>query len=379
MKQGQKILVLIIEDNENDMLIVRDSLEKRGGYDLKWKADFLSSLAYLRQEIPDVILLDLGLPDSVGIESIQKINTLCPQVPIVVLTGLDNESEGLSAINCGAQDYLQKQTVIGDLLERSLRYAIERKRVEEKLKEALKIKSDFISMISHELRTPLTVIKESVAIVHDGVAGPLNQEQHEFLTNAKRDIERLSRLINSVLDFQKLENNQMALRAQETDINELVTEVKNGFTLMAKNKGLQLSMNLENNLPRIFCDRDQIVQVLTNFMSNAFRVTQKGRVTLETKKIDNSIRVSVQDQGLGIKEADFPKLFQVFSQLDMENQRQPGTTGLGLAICKEILEAHQGKIGLESVYGKGATFYFLLPIKEQRQSAPTIKNGAQAK
>ncbi len=173
-------------------------------------------------------------------------------------------------------------------------------------------------------------------------------------------------LINDVLDFQKLESKQTQFQVAENDINQVVEEVRESFALTAKSHGLELSAELGEKLPLIFFDRDKIVQVLTNFMSNAVKVMKKGKITLRTQRFENTVRVSVEDQGPGIQKEDFHKLFHVFSQLTTGNERKPGTTGLGLAISKEIIELHKGKIGVESVYGKGATFYFLLPIKERR-------------
>ncbi len=254
------------------------------------------------------------------------------------------------------------------LVTAAIRDITERKKAEEKIQEAAQIKSEFTSMVSHELRTPLTVIKESIGIIQDGSAGAVTPEQEKFLATAKRNIDRLARLINDVLDFQKLDSKQAVLYMTTNDINQVVNEIKESFALPAKSKGLELLVELEETLPPIFCDNDQITQVLTNFMSNALKVMEKGKITLKTKRFENAIRVSVEDEGPGVKKEDFPKLFQVFSQLSTGSERKPGTTGLGLAISKQIIEAHNGKIGVDSVYGKGATFYFLLPIQERRKS-----------
>ncbi len=356
-----KVRVFLVEDSEDDRLIVRDVLAQKGGYHLRWAADFSSALESLQTESCDVILLDRGLPDIQGVESIQKLKTIFPLIPIVILTGLEDEMEGLKAIHEGAQDYLMKQGLTASLLTRSLRYAIERKHLEEKLKEALRIKSDFISVVSHELRTPLAIIKESVAIVEDGSAGPINPEQKKFLNNSKRSTDRLTRLINDVLDFQKLRSGKPVVQSTENDLNRLAEEIQEDFAPTLRNKKLQLILDLDPNLPRIFCDRDKIIQVLTNLVGNAVRVTEKGKITLKTQLLKQAVRVSVEDHGPGIREEDFPKLFIAFSQLTSEQERVQGSTGLGLALSKEIVEAHGGTIGVESVYGQGATFYFDLP------------------
>ena len=136
--------------------------------------------------------------------------------------------------------------------------------------------------------------------------------------------------------------------------------------LIAKNKGLDLEVDLEEGLQELFLDRDKIEQVLSNLLGNAIKVTEKGKVTLRSRRLGYNIRVSVEDQGPGIKSEDIPKLFQAFSQLTLGSERKIGSTGLGLAISKQIIEKHHGKIGVESIYGSGSTFYFLLPIEERR-------------
>jgi PAS domain S-box-containing protein len=241
------------------------------------------------------------------------------------------------------------------------------KEAELQVAEAVRIKSEFASMVSHELRTPLTVIKESVAIVYDETAGSINADQKEFLETAKRNVDRLARLINDVLDYQKLESSDSKFRMVEQDINALVSEVGKSFQLPLKNKGLGLVLKLAPELPPITLDADQITQVLVNYITNAMKFTEKGNITLISEKVgDNAIMVSVKDQGIGIKQEDFQKLFQSFSQISTGMGRQTGGTGLGLILCKKIVERHQGKVGVESVYGEGTTFYFILPIRDRR-------------
>lgn len=243
----------------------------------------------------------------------------------------------------------------------------DRKLAEEEVLKAAQIKSEFTSMVSHELRTPLTIIKESIGILDDEISGPLNPQQKNFLRIAGKNTDRLARLINEVLDFQKLDSHRMIMHLTQNNINQLVNEVRESFILEARNKGLELSAELEEGLPLIFLDTDKITQVLSNFISNALKFTKNGKITLKTKLLENAIQVSVEDQGIGIHREDIPKLFKPFSQLAKANERKSGTTGLGLAISKKIIESHyNGKIGVESVFGQGSTFYFVLPIKECR-------------
>lgn len=236
----------------------------------------------------------------------------------------------------------------------------------KELEKALMVKSDFVSMASHELRTPLAAIKEGIGIVLDGKTGNISDQQKEFLSMARRNVDRLARIINDILDFQKLEYGKMVMRIKENDINEIAKEACNMMAHIARDKHLELAIVLGNDIPKINCDKDKITQVLTNLISNAIRFTEKGSVTVSTCRDNNVALVSVADTGIGIKEEDMPQLFQKFSQIEKGLERKPGGTGLGLVISKEIVERHKGKIWVESKFGEGTVFHFVLPIKERR-------------
>ncbi len=243
---------------------------------------------------------------------------------------------------------------------------VERKKAEEEAKKAVQIKSEFISMVSHELRTPLTVIKEGIAMTLDGLAGPLNDEQRDFLVAAKRNVDRLTRLINNILDFQKLESGKVDFNIEKDDINEVIKVVQKELAYQAKEKGLDLILKLGENLPMIKFDRDKITQVLMNLINNSIKFTDKGSITISTTQEGNVIGVSVKDTGIGIEKKEIPRLFHKFEQVSKTEDKRTGGTGLGLAISKEIIVIHKGKIWVESELGRGATFYFVLPVKERR-------------
>jgi PAS domain S-box-containing protein len=256
------------------------------------------------------------------------------------------------------------------VIQCNIRDITERKRkereIEEELKETMKTKSNFTSMVSHELRSPLGVIKEGINLILEGLAGDVNDEQRDLLDTAKRNTDRLGRLINNVLDFQKMTSGKIGFDIRENDINEIVLEVNKAMSLLAKEKGLDLAVDVDDSIPKIWLDKDKIIQVLTNLVSNAIKYTEKGNITISTKQEDNTVHVIVRDTGMGIKAEDMQKLFQAFKQLDKTGDKKKGGTGLGLAISKEIILAHKGKIWAESEAGKGSSFHFILPIKERR-------------
>lgn len=258
----------------------------------------------------------------------------------------------------------------------TLQNITERKEAEKQVMEAISIKSELISTVSHELRTPLTVIQESIGIVYDESVGPITAEQKDFLITAKNNVDRLSRLINDVLDFQKLEASQMGFFMRKHSINEVIREVGQGFEILLSKKGVSLCFQLDESLPEILIDRDKMIQVLTNLMSNAMKFTDQGSIFLKTEMLgDNAVKISVQDEGIGIKAEDFDKLFKTFSQVSKGMNRITGGTGLGLVLCKKIVEEHGGKIGVESVYGSGSIFYVIVPIRDRRSKNSEASDG----
>lgn len=229
------------------------------------------------------------------------------------------------------------------------------------------MKDDFVNTVSHELRTPLTAIKESINLVADGSCGPVTGEQGEYLGMARRNVERLGRLISDVLDFQKLQSGRTVIVFSIVNLNAVAGEVVSELEEQAKRKGLLLSLHAAAGLPDVPADRDKIKQVLTNLVNNAIKFTEQGAVTVATAlQSENVIRISVTDTGIGIRSEDFDKLFQSFSRLAAAEYRVTGSTGLGLAIAREIVQKHGGKIWVESEFGKGSTFSFILPIVERR-------------
>jgi PAS domain S-box-containing protein len=246
-----------------------------------------------------------------------------------------------------------------------IRDITERLKAERELKETMEMRSQFMSTVSHELRTPLTSIKEAITIVADEVAGKINKDQKNFLEIAKRNIDRLSRLIDEVLDFQKLSANKMKFHLQENDIMEVVNDVYNTMAPFAKKSKITLSIKTDSNLPKFKFDNDRMIQVLTNLISNAIKFTpEKGSVTVQAQQQGEYLAVMVSDTGMGMPKEALPKIFDQFYRVHNPNQQIKGT-GLGLSIVNKIVQAHRGRIEVESEVGKGTTFTIFLPLSSE--------------
>ena len=274
-------------------------------------------------------------------------------------------------------DLLQKTGDL-DLSRKALIYMLDdMNELNERLRELYVIKSDFTSMVSHELRTPLTAIAEGINIVLDGTAGPIGEEQREFLDLAKKNVRRLTRLINDVLDFSKLEAGKLVYVMEGQDLRDVVREVVEAQRPVAREKGLTLESSFPAAPATAVCDRDRIVQVLTNLISNAFKFTHRGGVSVGVEDAGGLVTVRVADTGEGISPDNMGRLFRKFEQIPRDGKRAPGGTGLGLVISKQIVEQHGGRIRAESEPGKGSTFSFTLPSGPREPRGGTPAEGRQ--
>ncbi len=228
--------------------------------------------------------------------------------------------------------------------------------------ELAKLKSEFISVVSHELRTPLTIVKEAVAIIFDGLAGPINNRQTEFLTKARNNVERLKEMIEQLLDVSRIEMDRVKLHYSLINLNDLIKDSSDFFIKQAQDKRIKLEYNLPARDINIFMDAERINQVISNLITNALKFTEEGgKVKVEAEVLEDKIRVGVIDTGIGIAKQDIAKLFAKFVQVARLPGYERKGLGLGLSIAKELIERHGGEVWAESKSGIGSRFYFTLP------------------
>ncbi|MFI5361694.1 MAG: PAS domain S-box protein [Elusimicrobiota bacterium] len=244
------------------------------------------------------------------------------------------------------------------------------KEAENAMMAAVEMKSQFTSRVSHEIRTPLSAIKIALAILTRELAGSSNSRHADILHLATRNIDRLCRLADEVLSIQKLNSGEADFPMKPGDINGVVGEVVSTFQPLATGRGLDLQLDLNRNLPKVVFSADGITEVLTNLINNALKFTKKGRIEARTRFHKGFVRIEVEDSGPGIKKSDVHLLFRTFSQIQAAEIRGEHGVGLGLAISKKIVEAHGGRIGVESIRGKGSTFFFTLPLR--RAARPSL-------
>lgn len=229
---------------------------------------------------------------------------------------------------------------------------------EEKRVEA--IKRDFVANVSHELRTPLASIKGYAETLLDGAMDD-REILKNFLSIIDKHANRMTALIDDLLILSKLESQQMPLKLEEVDIKGLIHGVIHGVEKNARDKGLKLIGDVQKGLPKIMTDKVRLEQVIVNLIDNALKYTNQGEVRVKACIEGENLRVDVEDSGTGIPEKDLARIFERFYRVDKGRSRDLGGTGLGLAIVKHIIQAHNGKIWVQSLQGKGTTFTFTIP------------------
>jgi signal transduction histidine kinase len=357
--------VLLVEDNPGDARLVRETLkEQTPRYtELTHVACKRDAGKYLAEHTVDIILLDPGLPDAQGLEAVKRAHAAAPDVTLVVLTSLDDELLATKAMQVGAQDYLVNGQIETRGLLRALRYAVERKRLE-------RLKDEFVSTVSHELRTPLTSISGSLGLLMGNAVGKLPDAAVRLLAIAHTNSQRLVRLVNDILDIEKMESRQIVFKFGRVEVRSLISQAIEANRVFAEAGGVRIRLEDASAVCDVRADPDRLAQVVSNLLSNASKFSPAdNEVVVAIENGTDVVRISVRDHGAGIS-ADFkPHVFERFAQADATNARQNGGTGLGLSIVKQIVDRLGGEVGFADAPGGGAIFYVTLPCWDETARA----------
>jgi signal transduction histidine kinase len=349
--------ILLIEDNPGDARLVRETLNEQGPHpaQLTHVGSMSEAEKYLAEHVVDIILLDPGLPDAQGLTAVRRAHAAAPGATLVVLTSLDDELLASQALQEGAQDYLVKGQIETRALLRALRYSVERKRLD-------RLKDEFVSTVSHELRTPLTSIYASLGLLIGEAAGKLPDPMGRLLAIAHKNSERLVRLVNDILDVEKMESGRAIFNFGRVDVRSLVGQAIEGNRALAEGLGVRIRLEGVDAVFDVRTDPDRLTQVVTNLLSNAVKFSSaQDEVVVSIEEAADAVRISVRDHGIGIP-ADFkPHVFERFAQADATNTRAKGGTGLGLSIVKQIVDRLGGETGFADAPGGGTVFHVELP------------------
>ena len=370
--------VLLVEDSRAYAQLVEDMLEDCcAGFEVVHGRGVAEAAFLLAEEEFDCVLMDLGLPDASGLTGMRRLLELAPAVPVVVLTGRDDDEVGLGAVKEGAQDYLVKSRSDGPLIGRAIRYAMERKQVELELADrAAQIQAfaerqrDFVASASHELRTPLTSILGYLELVLEDPDGD-REEQHAHIEVAYRNSRRLLALVEDLLTVNKTESGNLDVRLEEVTLVEILRAVEEvGYGLCGR-AGLRLRVEPPAAAVTVRADRARINEVLDNLIGNAVKFTPAGgEVALETRIEDGRLMIAVSDTGVGIASHELGSVFdRFFRSPDSVRRAIPGT-GLGLSIARSLMELQGGGITVSSSLGVGTTFTLFLPLTSDGEPWP---------
>ncbi len=463
--------ILLVEDDPDDALLIREALAEnsRDRYRVIHVDHLEKCLAQLPSTGVDVVLLDLSLPDSQGLSTLHAIQAQTSDLPIVVLTGLDDAELAVRAVQAGAQDYLVKGQAVGLSLQRVLRYAVERSRLchdlkaretqtrhlieknvdgvmvvdrqgvvrlanpsavkmfnrpspvivgadfgfpilleetveldlvqpdggnikvemrmveiewegeaayllslhdvteraraEERERQLIRLREEFIAGVSHDLRTPLSGLVGFLNLLRSGkVKNPA--EQNEFYTRMAWDVDRLMTMVNELLDISQLDNGRFSLNWETVDMGAIIAETLHSLQPLAEMKRISLQHSSNDKSLIVEADESRMRRVLGNLVQNAIKFSEPGdSVFIEVKAEPEGVTIKVSDEGCGISAQDQSQMFGKFFQASGSFKRSAGGVGLGLYTSKMIVEAHGGSIHLESELGVGSTFTITIPLQ----------------
>lgn len=374
--------ILVVDDNEDNLELLEAFLLPMG-YEVIKALNGREALERVGRAHPDLILLDVLMPEMGGLEVCRRLkeggNTRF--IPIILVTALKDVNDRIEGIEAGADDFLSKPIDKHELKTR-IKSLLRIKEMHDKLEESrrdlettnnelvklARLKDDLTNLLVHDLKNPLVNIIELVRQTLSYDAKNLTERQVERLNQTRTSCETLLNLIATLLDISKMEEGKMALNRSGFDMKEAIYSGIREFKVIATELGIHLEAILPDNTLIVNADYELIQRIVHNLLSNAIRHTRKGgRVSISTRVNEDreSLLTIVSDTGEGIPKQYWDTIFEKFAQVELSERRLKSNRGLGLTFCKMAAEAHGGKIWVESEVGKGSAFSFTLPLKEQ--------------
>ena len=396
----ETLKILVVDDDEVDRMAVRYALTKAGiQMELSEVGHINDAFSILSTTAYDCVFLDYHLLTQNGLTLIQQLHSSEIQVPLVVLTGQEDEQTAVQLLKAGVTDYLSKSRISPENLVQVLRSAIrvyqaemqvalakdqlresheqlirknqELERQQQqlqmqnfKLSEASLLKSHFLATMSHELRTPMNAIIGFSQILLRPKFGQLTRQQADMIERIFNNGKHLLMLLNEVLDFSRLEAGRLDLKGELFDVSKVINITVSEMRSLADAKNLSLLVQNDLQSILVFNDPVRVKQILINLLSNAIKFTESGEIWVEVKELPaNRVTIIVRDTGIGIAPRDFKRIFEAFWQVDQSLTRKYPGTGLGLAIIDSLVRMMGGKIFLESKLGIGSMFKIELPCQ----------------
>lgn len=365
MTKEPKPRVLVVDDEDDFRMLIADSLDAEG-YAVTQARDGEEAVQLSRQYTFDLALLDVRMPVMNGIEVLELMRKESPTTDCVMLTGSQEIHIAVQAIKLGAKEFLSKVQPLEELMNR-VRNVLRAHLAEMRIKE---LQSAFTSKLLYNLLTPLRTIKSSIEFLEQESTGKLTEQQKSIFANIDSAICTMDAILNDMIDLTMFESGRVELEKFPTNLDELLPSICSRYQMQAESKKISLRTEVAGTIPTVEVDPAKIEQVLSNLMDNALKYTPEGgsvNVNVSTQLMTEEdekheyIAVSISDTGVGIPADMVPLLFdknQIFIDGKLPERK---TTGLGLLLCRNIIEAHNGRIFAESEVGKGTKFTFLIP------------------
>lgn len=369
---SQSGLILVVDDEERHRRLLRDMLEA-DGYRVEVAKDGKTALERVKEAPPDVILLDVMMPGVDGFEvcrQLKKAPETAP-IPVLLVTSLSEREDRIAGIRAGANDFLTKPVNLREVMLR-VKNALYAKWLFDQVQQNLKrlkeleaLRDSLIHMVVHDMRTPLTVMTANLSFLEETAAKKLDFDEKESLKDAHDSTNTLMKMVNSLLDISRLEAGKMPLNLTGVDLCMLVHKALTQMGTLVASERVHCDP-CGRSVP-VACDSELILRVVINLVGNAIKfASNEGKVRIEVRQDDHYGKISVTDTGPGIPPEYHEKVFEKFGQVETIRKGKHYSTGLGLAFCKLAVEAHGGRIGVDSRVGRGSTFWFLLPAETQR-------------
>ncbi len=358
--------VLTVDDEASNRELIRDALEMNG-HTVEEAPDGPEALRRIATRPPDVVLLDVAMPGMDGYEVCRRLRTVptTAGLPVIMVTAQTDRSDRLTGIEAGASDYLSKPIDLQDLILR-VRNAVAAKRLSDEvrrnyteLKRQVELRDNLTQMLVHDLRSPLNALQLSVELLRRTASSRLNEPECDSLRVAHRSIGRMVEMVSAILDVSRLEAGEMKLHRSKCDLARVAAGAIEPFSVTVPGQ-CRINFVPPADVVKADCDGELIRRVIANLVGNAVKFTPgTGLTVVRLSRANGEASVEVVDNGPGIAPEFHRKIFEKFGQT--EDGAKQHSSGLGLYFCKLAIEAHGGRIGVQSESGRGSTFWFTLP------------------
>lgn len=364
MTSATTLRLLLVEDDEDDYILTTDTLNRVPGFvfEVTWASHYQAALELLEGSEFELCLLDYHLGPFTGVELLDQARRHQWKLPVVIfLTGQESHDLDMQAMRAGASDYLVKATLTVDSLERAIRYSLNQHQVLRRLERSHAELSRFAYVASHDLKEPLRAISGFAQLLQMRYAGRLDPQADEFIGHIVGGCNQIREMINALLDYSRLDREDLKL--EQLRMSEVVRTALSRLEVAVLESGARFQIG---HLPVIIGDRVKLQQVFQNLVSNAvkFRSDLPPVVSISAEELPTEFLFHVSDNGIGIKESDLTHAMEVFRRFHEDR----AGTGVGLAICKKVVEQHGGTMWLESKFGEGTTVSFTIPKQVQGQN-----------